>query len=166
MIEAPLVTLANKAIRDRVKQALETKQRLTVTVLSSLLTAQDELGYLPDEAIEETASFTKTSTNDVWGVASFYKNFRFELPTPHVIEVCWGPTCSLLGATEVIQKIQSLLGISNEGDTPDSSATLRYNTCLGACAQAPVVSIDHDLKGRVDSDRVVAEINDIFNDEG
>ena len=89
-----------------------------------------------------------------------------ELPTPHVIEVCWGPSCSLLGATEVIQKIQSLLGISSEGDTSDSSATLRYNTCLGACAQAPVVSIDHDLKGRVDPDRVVAEINHIFNDEG
>lgn len=160
------MTVSSGEIRVIIQDALSTQKRPTVTILSSLLAIQDRIGYLPDEAIEETASFTKTSTNDVWGVASFYKNFRFELPTPHVIEVCWGPTCSLLGATEVIQKIQSLLGISSEGDTSDSSATLRYNTCLGACAQAPVVSIDHDLKGRVDPDRVVEEINHIFNDEG
>jgi len=145
---------------------LKTQRRPTVTVLSSLLAIQDSIGYLPDEAIEEAASFTKTSTNDVWGVASFYKNFRFKPPSTHIIEVCWGPTCSLLGATKVIQKIQSFLGISSEGDTSDNKVTFRYNTCLGACAQAPVVSIDHNLKGRVDSESVVAEIRDNFNGKG
>ncbi len=159
------MTVPSGEIHSVIQDALSTQKHPTVTVLSSLLAIQDRIGYLPDEAIEETASFMRTSVNDVWGVASFYKNFRFELPATHIVEVCWGPTCSLLGATKVIQKIQSLLGISGEGDTPDRRATLRYNTCLGACAQAPVVSIDHDLKGRVDSERVAAEIHDIFNDK-
>ena len=63
-------------------------------MLSSLLAAQDELGYLPDEAIEEVATFTESTINEVWGVASFYTNFRFTPPGEHVVEVCWGPTWS------------------------------------------------------------------------
>ena len=66
-------------------------------MLSSLLAAQDELGYLPDEAIEEVATFTESTINEVWGVASFYTNFRFTPPGEHVVEVCWGPTCHLEG---------------------------------------------------------------------
>ena len=64
-------------IRGRTVQAIGSQKRPTVTVLSSLLAAQDELGYLPDEAIEEIATFTESTINEVWGVASFYTNFRF-----------------------------------------------------------------------------------------
>lgn len=130
-----------------------TSQKRTVTVLSSLLAAQDELGYLPDEAIEEVAAFTEASINDVWGVATFYKNFRFSPPAEHSVEVCWGPTCHLLGAPGILQEVQDTLGLSGEGDTPDGRVTLRYNTCLGACSQAPVMSIDHYLRGNLTAEK-------------
>ncbi len=139
----------SKTVRQSIQVALSSQKQPTVTILSSLLAVQDEIGYLPDEAIEEVASFCHATINDVWGVASFYTNFRFTPPGRHVIEVCWGPPCHLKGATKLAQEVQKTLGISGEDDTKDKGFTLKYNTCLGACAQAPVISIDHHLIGRM-----------------
>ena len=121
----------------------------TVTILSSLLAVEDEIGYIPPVAVEEVADLTDSTVNDVWAVASFYTNFRFQPLGRHVVEVCWGPTCHLQGAHELIDLVQGALGLSQEGDTPDGRVTLKYNTCLGACAQAPVMMVDHRVVGRV-----------------
>ena len=145
---APLTTAIDE-LRERVRKALASQKRPTVTVLSSLLSAHDALGYLPDEAVEEVAAFTDASINEVWGVASFYTNFRFTPPAEHLVEVCWGPTCHLVGAATILKQMLDDLGLSGEGETADNRITLKYNTCLGACSQAPVMSIDHRLRGRV-----------------
>ncbi|MDA1188080.1 MAG: NAD(P)H-dependent oxidoreductase subunit E [Chloroflexi bacterium] len=137
------------ALREQVKEAIQSQKRPTWTVLSSLLAIQDAIGYIPDEAIEEVANHHDTTTNEVWGVASFYTNFRFTPPTTHTVEVCWGPTCHLVGATKIIETLHDELKLEGEGDTDDGLITLRYNTCLGACAQGPVMSVNHRLVGRV-----------------
>ena len=98
------------------------------------------------------ASHSGATINEVWGVASFYPNFRFSPPTEHIVEVCWGPSCHLVGSTEIIGAVIGELGLEGEGDTSDGVATLKLNTCLGACSQAPVMSIDHRLIGRVSPD--------------
>ena len=134
-------------LRERISGALANQKARTVTVLSSLLAIEDEIGYIPPEAIEEVAAFTNATTNDVWGVASFYTNFRFTPPGEHIVEVCWGPTCHLLGAMQVLQSVLHTLNLSEEGDTPDGKVSLKYNTCLGACSQGPVVSVDHKIMG-------------------
>ena len=143
------MTAGRDGIRGSIRQAISSQTQSTVTVLSTLLAVQDELGYLPSEAIEEIATSRDTTINEVWGVASFYTNFRFSPPGEHIVEVCWGPTCHLEGAARILSDVQSLLGLSGEGQTEDNSVTLKYNTCLGACSQAPVISIDHRLIGRV-----------------
>ena len=130
-------------------------------MLSSLLAAQDHLGYLPDQAVEEVAAFTGVSINDVWGVASFYTNFRFKPPGRHVVEVCWGPTCHLVGAANILQQVMDDVGLSGEGETPDDRLTLKYNTCLGACSQAPVISIDHRLHGRMTPDAALQLVGEL-----
>ena len=131
------------------RSAISSQKQPTVTVLSTLHAAHDELGYLPDEAIEEVAAYTEATINDVWGVASFYTNFRFTPPADHALEVCWGPTCHILGAARIKRHCLEALGLTDEGNTADGKLSLKYNTCLGACSQAPVVSIDHRLHGRV-----------------
>jgi NADH:ubiquinone oxidoreductase subunit E len=143
---------ANSELRDLIRKAITSQKRPTSTVLSSLLAAHDELGYLPDEAVEEVADYKDASINEVWGVATFYTNFRFTPPAEHLVEVCWGPTCHLVGASTILKHVQDDLGLPGEGDTPDSKISLKYNTCLGACSQAPVLSIDHRLHGRVTTD--------------
>ena len=76
--------MGNQNIRDEVNKILSSSTDTTVTVLSSLLLVQDEIGYIPNEAVEEIGSFLKTSINEVWGVATFYTNFRFTPPCANV----------------------------------------------------------------------------------
>ncbi len=64
-------------LRQRIIQAVHNQPQPTVTILSSLLAVEDELGYIPKEAVEEVAAHTNSTVNDVWAVASFYPNFRF-----------------------------------------------------------------------------------------
>ncbi len=140
-------TESGEKLREQIRQALKSQQQPTITVLSSLLAIQDALHYLPGEAIEETATFCGSTINDVWSVASFYTNFRFTPPGKYVLDVCWGPSCHLVGAQKLLKAVQDSLEVHEEGESPDGSVTLRYSTCLGACAQAPVVAVDHRLIG-------------------
>jgi NADH-quinone oxidoreductase subunit E len=136
-----------------VHQALTGQPQKAVTVLSSLLAVEDAIHYIPPMAVEQVALHTGATVNDVWAVASFYTNFRFEPPGEHVVEICWGPTCHVKGSQRLLDTVQNALGLSHEGDTPDGGVTLKYNTCLGACAQAPVMMADHHLMGRMTVER-------------
>ena len=141
------MTPNHDGLREKIDQVLANQRAKTVTVLSSLLAIEDELGYIPHEGIEGVADLTHSTINDVWGVASFYTNFRFTPHGEHVVEVCWGPTCHLLGAQGVLQSVLNALGLSEEGDTADGKVSLKYNTCLGACSQGPVVHVDGKMIG-------------------
>ncbi len=148
-------------LKYRIHEAVHRQTQPTVTVLSSLLAIEDELGYIPKEAVAEVAAFTRSTVNDVWAVASFYPNFRFEPPCEHQVELCWGSSCHLVGAMSLIDQVLQASGLQEEGDTPDRKLTVRLNTCLGACAQAPVISIDQRLIGRLspqEAGRKVAEL--------
>ena len=136
-------------LRTRAAQAIVSQSQPTVTVLSSLLAVEEELGYIPKEAVEAVAEFTRSTINDVWGVASFYPNFRFSPPSLRPVEICWGTSCHIMGASRIAQAAMRALGLHGEGDTNDGEFGLRFNTCLGACAQAPVASVSHELKGRL-----------------
>ncbi len=147
-------------LRERIRSAVSSQTQTTVTVLSCLLAVQDEIGYLPDEALEEVASRMDTTLNEVWGVASFYTNFRFTPPGDRVVEVCWGPTCHLLGAPHILKAIMEELGLDDEGETEGNRTSLKYNTCLGACSQAPVLMVDHKLVGRLTVDKALARVSE------
>ena len=153
------------ATQSLIADAVNNQPQSTVTVLSSLLAVEDAIGYIPKEAVEAVASRMDATVNDVWAVATFYPNFRFDPPMEHRVEVCWGPSCHVMGAGRIIAAAQDALGLSDEGDTPDGKATLRYNTCLGACAHAPVMAIDHHLAGRVTPesarDRIVTALQSV-----
>ncbi len=147
----------------RLRHAINNQRRPTVTVLSSLLAVQDELGYIPDEAIEEVAVLNDTTINEVWGVASFYTNFRFTPPGAHNVEICWGPTCHLKGASHILKRVMDQLGLDDEGETEDGNISFKFNTCLGACSVAPVMSVDHHLIGRVTSDSASSRVQELQN---
>lgn len=148
-------------IRQRARQAISEQPYRTVTILSSLLAVHDALGYLPSEAVEEVAVSNGTSTNEVWGVASFYPNFRYIKPPKHTVQVCWGPTCHILGAQRIVHKLLSHLGIEREDDTPDGMISFRLNTCLGACPHGPVIQLNDTLRGGMDSVSAVELVEDL-----
>ncbi len=135
-------------LREQIRQILNSQEQPTITVLSSLIAVQDSIHYLPDEAIKETATFCGSTINEVWSVASFYTNFRFTAPGDKTLDVCWGPACHVLGAQEILNSVHQALEIKEEGESPDRKVTLKYNTCLGACAQGPVIAVNHHLIGK------------------
>ena len=136
-------------LEQRIDRAVRSQSQPTVTMLSSLLAVEDELHYIPREAVELVAKFTGATVNDVWAVASFYPNFRFEPPAARQVEVCWGASCHLMGAMTVVKSVLEAAELEDEGEREDHRLSVRLNTCLGACSQAPVMSIDHNLAGRV-----------------
>ena len=125
------LTVEIDSLRKHIKGAIASQKRPTITVLSSLLAIQDSVGYIPNEAIEEVAIAMKTTINTVFGVASFYPNFRFSPPGDHSVEVCWGPTCHLLGAGKVLDEVLEQLGLEDEGDTPDGKLHFRKLDPMG-----------------------------------
>ena len=141
-------TKQGSKVREQIRQVLSSQRQPTITVLSSLLAVQDSLHYIPDEAIRETATFSGSTINEVWSVASFYTNFRFTAPGDKTLDVCWGPACHVVGAQAILDSVHAALEIKEEGESPNRKVTLKYNTCLGACAQGPVIAINHNLIGK------------------
>ena len=150
----------------RIHDAVHGQTQPTVTVLSSLLAVEDELGYIPKEALEFVAEFSNATVNDVWAVASFYPNFRFDPPTEHVVDVCWGASCHLVGAMNIFKSALEAAGLDDEGDSPDKRLTVRFNSCLGACSQAPVIAMDHHLAGRVNPESAANHVTRLLQQDG
>ncbi len=142
--------------------AIENQPKISkITVLSSLLAISNKFHYIPKKAVEIVAKYTNKTVNDVWGVASFYTNFRFTPPGDITLDICWGPTCHILGSQKILKEVHGLLGINQEGETKDGKVTLRYSTCLGACSQGPVFAIDHKLFGKASLSKIKEKISDI-----
>ena len=152
-------------LEQRIERAVRSQAQPTVTILSSLLAVEDELHYIPREAVDWVAQFMGATVNDVWAVASFYPNFRFEPPAQRQVEVCWGASCHLMGAMKVVDAVLEAAGLETEGERPDHRLSVRLNTCLGACAQAPVMSFDHHLVGRVSPESAADRVSKILQAE-
>lgn len=132
----------------KLRTILENQKR-TVTVLSSLIAIQEEIGYLPEGALPAVAEFTGETVNEVYGVATFYTHFRFAPPGEHQIEICWGPSCHVVDAPSLRQLACEFTGLEADGTTGDNKYTLRGLECAGACALAPVGKINGKLYGRL-----------------
>jgi NADH-quinone oxidoreductase subunit E len=119
-------------------------------LVEALHTTQDLYGYLPRLALEEIASETQLPFSRVFGVASFYSQFRLEPVGKHVISVCMGTACHVAGAPLVAEAFAQALDIEIGATTPDMLFTLQTVNCIGACALAPAVRIgEEDTYGRV-----------------
>lgn len=155
------MTSQSEDLRLRIREAICAQTKTNVNVLSSLHAVLDELGYIPDEAVEEVADSQHVTINEVWGVASFYTNFRFKPPGANSVEICWGPTCHLMGAQQIIRAVLDDLGLEDEGETEDNRVSIRFNTCLGACSQAPVIMVNHRLVGRASVESSRSQISQL-----
>jgi NADH-quinone oxidoreductase subunit E len=110
---------------------------------------QVHFGYLSPEAITATAKFLKISASDIFGVATFYAQFRFTRPGDHQIRVCLGTACHVRGAELVMDAMERELGIEPGGTTDDFKFGLEKVACFGSCALAPVAVFDEDVYGRM-----------------
>ena len=110
---------------------------------------QEEAGYISEEAIERISQFLKISENRIFGVASFYSQFRFTEPGRNSIKVCLGTACHVRGGHILAEAIERELGICTGQATEDKRFDFQRVACLGCCALAPVVKINDDIHSRV-----------------
>lgn len=119
-------------------------------LVEALHTTQDTFGWLPRVALEEIAGEMSLPFSRVFGVASFYSQFRLEPVGKHVISVCMGTACHVAGAPLIAEAFAQELDIPVGATTPDLLFTLQTVNCIGACALAPAVRIgEDDTHGRV-----------------
>lgn len=110
---------------------------------------QGELGYLPEESLSEIAHFLGLSKSDIYGVASFYAQFRFERQGEHSIKVCQGTACHVRGGKRIMEQVSHEIGIQPGGTTEDYKFSLERVACFGSCALAPVMVVDNTVHGRM-----------------
>ena len=127
---------------------------------------QNELGYVPFEAMEKIAEATGSSPAEVYGVVMFYAQFTTEPKGKHVINVCLGTACYVKGAQKLIDRVEKLTGAAVNKTSPDGLFSLDATRCLGACGLAPVCIIDGKYYGNalVDSE-FTNEIRRIVREE-
>jgi NADH-quinone oxidoreductase E subunit len=110
---------------------------------------QEAEGYLSEAALDRIAQHLGLSSNDVYGVATFYAQFRFTPVGKHHVKVCRGTACHVRGSAGIMNKTVKKLGIEPGETTEDLEFSLEKVACFGSCALAPVVVIDDKVYGRM-----------------
>ena len=120
---------------------------------------QSAYGYLPAEALQYVTEHTAISRRQIYGVATFYDQFRFTPIGRHLIRVCHGTACHVNGANRISRIVEEALQIKNKETTADGLFTLETVACLGCCSLAPVMMIDDTTYGRLTPDEVRKILN-------
>jgi len=115
------------------------------SLIPILQRVQEGLGYLPEEAVQEIAEYLRLTESQVFGVASFYAQFRFIPPGRHSVSVCLGTACHVRGGERLMDLLQKDLGTEPGQRTEDGRFDLNRVACLGCCALSPVVKVDRDI---------------------
>lgn len=110
---------------------------------------QAAYGYLPPEATAYVLAQTEISASQLYGVATFYEQFRFTPVGKHLIRVCHGTACHVNGANRIDQAVGERLGIEEGQTTEDGLFTLQGVACLGCCSLSPVMMIGETVYGRL-----------------
>jgi NADH-quinone oxidoreductase subunit E len=114
-----------------------------------LQSAQEHFGYIPRRAIETIAGVTSIPESTIYGVITFYSQFRLLPMGRHQIRICTGTACHVSGASVLVDAVQDELGIETGGTTEDGLFTLFTVACLGCCSLAPAMMIDDETHGRL-----------------
>ncbi|MFW9849933.1 MAG: NADH-quinone oxidoreductase subunit NuoE [Candidatus Thorarchaeota archaeon] len=130
-------------------QEPSTSELLQHQVIPMLQEIQERFGYIPSEAVDWLAEKLKISTQEIYGVATFYNFFRHNPPGEHEIKVCLGTACHVGGGEKLLETITEKLGIKSGETTPDGKFNLERVACVGACALAPSVVLDEEVHGRM-----------------
>ena len=115
---------------------------------------QGQFGYLPAEAMQQTAKFLHISDSTVFGVATFYAQFKFTPTGKRIVKVCRGTACHVRGGARILNEVERQLGITPGETTDDLEYSLETIACFGSCALAPIVVIDKTVYGRMTTKKV------------
>jgi NADH-quinone oxidoreductase subunit E len=114
-----------------------------------LQSAQDHFGYIPRRAISYISGVTGIPESDIFGVITFYSQFRLQPMGKYIVRACAGTACHVSGAKMILDAVEDELGIEVGDTTEDGLFTLNTVACIGCCSLAPVIMINEDTHGRL-----------------
>jgi NADH-quinone oxidoreductase subunit E len=126
---------------------------------------QELFGYIPRAAFEKIATETGLNLSDMYGVATFYAQFRLNPVGKYIIKVCHGTACHVQNANAITEAIQESLNIKDGETTDDGLFTLESVACLGCCSLAPVMMIGDETYGKLTGAEAVKIIKNIMISE-
>jgi len=140
--------------KEKTRRLLNRFSRKRSNLIPTLQKIQEELGYLPREAMLEVARFLGIPEIDVYGVVTFYNQFRLEAPGKHSIRVCLGTACHMKGGYITLDAWKRRLKIEQGQTTADREFDLDTVACVGCCVMAPVTVVDEKPEGQVEPTKV------------
>ena len=147
------------AVRERrFRRLLATLGKRPGALIPLLQQAQGIFGFLPAAAMRRIARARRISAAEVYGVATFYGQFRLKPAGRHLLTVCHGTACHVAGAEKISEAVVRLLGVKAGETTPDGRLTVRDAACLGCCSLSPVVMLDDAVHGKLSPAKLPALI--------
>jgi NADH-quinone oxidoreductase subunit E len=134
---------------ERLEAVLADHEPLKDELIPILQSVQEEFGYLPEESLRGVARHIRVPEAHVYGVASFYAQFRFTPVGKNMVMVCRGTACHVKGAPNILEEIETLLEIQEGETTPDMEHSLESVACIGCCALAPCLTVNTEVHGRL-----------------
>jgi formate dehydrogenase subunit gamma len=143
-----------QSLEDRVRSIAAEHRDDRGALLPILHAVMDEMGYVDPAAIPILADELNLSRADVYGVVTFYHDFRQTPPGRTTVRICRAEACQAVGAAELADRARNRLGVGFGETTTDGAVTLEQVFCLGNCATGPSVQVDDRLYGRVTPERL------------
>lgn len=146
--------MEDESIIEQITPILKKYKRERKNLIPILQDVQEKLCYLPLEAIIEVAGFFDIAPSAIYGVVTFYNQFRMTPPGKHPIKVCLGTACHMKGGELISEAWERELGIKVGEVTEDREFDLERVACVGCCAMAPVAVVDEAVHGQVTPTRI------------
>ena len=138
---------------------------LQAKVIPTLQQIQERLGYIPPQSITWLADTLRLSEQEIYGIASFYNDFKFIPPGKHKLRICLGTACHVGGGDRLLAATREKLGINPGETTEDRIISLERVACVGCCALAPAVVLDDEVHGRMTQRSMKRLIDNVYREE-
>ena len=125
------------------------KSRDKSSLIPLLQDVQDFYGYLPENVLKQISEFIDMPLSPIYGVATFYNQFRLTPLGENVIKVCCGTACHVKNSSNILYALETELKVKAGETTKDKKFTLEVVNCIGACSIAPVITVDKEYYGKI-----------------
>jgi NADH-quinone oxidoreductase subunit E len=148
------LSTAEKYLLEDIKADLVALGKDRSRLIPALQLIQNRLAYLPPEAIHMVAEHLNISSSEVYGVATFYNQFRFNPPGRNPVKVCLGTACHVKGGDIILENFERKLEIKEGETTADREFSIDRVACVGCCALAPVAMVGETVHGHMQPSKV------------
>jgi len=157
-----VIAIVETEFKEKLNEILSHYSGKKEELIPILQEAQEQFRYLPAEVMQEIAKFLHLPESTVFGVSTFYAQFKLVPSGKHIVKVCRGTACHVRGGARILREVERCLGIKPGETTEDLEYTLETVACIGACALAPTMTIDKETHGQMTTKKVT----EVFSDRG